>query len=87
MGAVPEWSRSRSRRDLSAYVIRAAERVEALAPRDFIAVMILAKNWMSIMVSSSVHQFGGDRLGKFASLQAYNHFYITIYTQYITTYS
>lgn len=51
-------------------MINAAERVEALAPRDFMAVMILAKNSMSIIVSSSVHQFGGDRLGKFASLQA-----------------
>ncbi|CAL5333909.1 unnamed protein product [Camellia sinensis] len=44
--------------------------VKAFAPRDFMALMILSKKDMSKIVSSSVHQFGGDRLGNFASLQA-----------------
>ncbi|CAL5386247.1 unnamed protein product [Camellia sinensis] len=44
--------------------------VRAFAPRDFMALMILSKKDMSKIVSSSVHQFGGDRLGNLASLQA-----------------
>lgn len=48
----------------------AVARVRGLAPRNFMAWMIFSKKGMGRIESSSVHQFGGDRLGKLASLQA-----------------
>ncbi|WVY91185.1 hypothetical protein V8G54_036699 [Vigna mungo] len=66
----PLWSRTSSRSVRSVYVINAPAMVRYLAPRCFMAAITFAKETTSSTASSSVHQFGGDWLGKFASLQA-----------------
>jgi hypothetical protein len=52
------------------YVIKALAKVSAFAARFLIPDRILPMNSMSKIDNSSVHQFGGVLLGKFASLQA-----------------